>query len=467
MLDIVNNIQSELMRNVVYGVLAVSAVIFLFGLAGRGKRSQRMRQQAPAALTAIGIFGTFLGIAYALADLDFSHARMNDSVADFLEGMKGAFLTSLIGLGASIVFRAAVAMGWHRKGPSNPEHDDVLEALSGIRDAIAGKGDDTLDTGIGDMRLKLKDGFERQEKALHGLQQAMGGAHEGSLAGRVDKMRLDVSDRLDGLRAAQTEGFTKLDALTETIREALGDNLKALIDELHESVGKELRASLDRLIAEIEKALIEQFGKTFREFNDATQALKQWQADHREQVEQLTEAFDTATESMESIAENCRAIPPTMDSLQKGVKMIQEDVGALNRQLEAFASLREQAEQSFPTIKRNLDAIGDDLGQSADGLRGMKGVIEDAFQTAEASAKRTMDAHASSVETMAASMVDAMKSAQQESANKAVATIEAGMTQFSVEMGQEMQRIVEEWGGNMVGIAKRCGEAVEAGGRRR
>lgn len=462
MLDILNIIPSGFMWNVVYGVIVVSVVIFLFGLIGASSRSQKMRQQAPAALTAIGIFGTFLGIAYALADLDFSPARMNDSVAGFLDGMKGAFWTSLIGLGASILFRAAVAFGLHRKGPSDPAHDSVLAALADIREAIAGKGDDTLATGIGDIRLKLKDGFEQQEKALQNLSQAMGGAHEGSLAGRVDKMRLDVSDRLDKLLTAQENGFTKLDALTKTIRDALGDNLKALIDELHESVGKELRKSLDRLIGEIQKALIEQFGKTFVEFNEATQALKQWQADHREQVEQLTRAFDTATGGMASIAENCQTIPATMGSLQKGVKMIQEDVTAFNHQLEAFASLREQAEQSFPTIKRNLDTIGDDLGQSAEGLRGMKDVIEDAFQKAEASAKHTMDAHASSVETMAASMVDAMKSAQQESASKVEATIEVGMRQFSVEMEQAMKRIVDEWGGNMVGIAERCREVVEA-----
>lgn len=406
-------------------VIGLLALLFLIGCLGRRAWAQRVRQQAPAMMTSIGILGTFVGIYLAMLPLDFSPANMNDSVITLVDGMKTAFLTSLMGLASAILFRGFIAVGWHRKAPSSPAEDSVLSALSGIRTAIAGKDDD-------------------------------------SLTSQVSGLRLDVTERLDGLREAQSDGFGKLDALTETIREALVENLQKLIAELHESVGKEFRESLNRLIQDIEKALIEQFGKTFVEFNEATQALKKWQEDHRTQVERLTEAFNMAANDIEAIAQNCERIPPTMHRLQEGVSMARQDVEALNRQLEAFASLREQAEQSFPVIKQNLDAIGDDLRRSASGFNDLKEVVEKAFREAQASAVRTMETHAADVKEMAASMKGTVEEAQRRSAQEALSTIKSAMDAFSQEAQKELERIQRDWGGNMIAIAERCKEAIDS-----
>ena len=443
-------------------VISSLALLFLMGCLGQRAWAQRVRQQAPAMMTSIGILGTFVGIYFAMLPLDFSPANMNDSVTALVNGMKTAFLTSLMGLASAILFRGFIAVGWHRKVPSSHAEDSVLSALSDIRTAIAGKDDDSLASQISGLRLNVKDSASAQEKRLDDLLQAVGGTDEGSVAGRLDRMRLDVTERLDGLRDAQANGFGKLDALTETIREALVENLQKLITELHESVGKEFREFLNRLIQDIEKALIEQFGKTFVEFNEATQALKKWQEDHRAQVEQLTEAFNMAANSIEAIAQNCERIPPTMDRLQEGVSMARQDVEALNRQLEAFASLREQAEQSFPLIKQNLDAIGADLRRSASGFNDMKEVIEKMFQEAQASAMRTMETHAADVKEMAASMKGAVEEAQRQSAQEALSTIKTAMEAFSQQAQKELERIQRDWGGNMIAIAERCKELIDS-----
>ena len=260
------------------------------------------------------------------------------------------------------------------------------------------------------------------------------------------------------LRVIQADGFGKLSTLTETIRETLVENLQELIAELNASVGEEFRESLNRLVQDIEQALIEQFGKTFVEFNEATQALKKWQEDHRAQVEELTAAFNLAATNIESIAQNCALIPATMDRLQDGMSMARHDVEVLNRQLEAFASLREQAEQSFPLIKQNLDAIGDDLRKSAEGFNGAKEVIENAFREAQASAMRTMQTHAANVDQMAASMKETIVEAQRESAEKALGTIKTSMATFSQESQTALQTILRDWGGNMIGIAEKLRE---------
>ena len=439
------------LRTIEWTVIGALALLFLTGCL-----SQKVRQQAPATMTSIGILGTFAGIYVAMLPLDFSAANMNDSVKALLNGMKTAFLTSLMGLGAAILFRFTIALGWHRR--ASPADDGVLSALSDIRTAISGKDDDSLTSQISGLRLNVKDSEAAQGLRLERLLQAVAGTGEGSLAGRLDKMRLDVTERLDMLRVIQADGFGKLSTLTETIRETLVENLQELIAELNASVGQEFRESLNRLVQDIEKALIEQFGKTFVEFNEATQALKKWQEDHRVQVEELTEAFNMAAASIESIAESCERIPPTMDRLQEGVSMARQDVEALNRLLEAFASLREQAEQSFPLIKQNLDAIGADLHKSAAGFNGMEQKIEEAFKAAQASAMRTMETHATDVKEMAAHMRGNVNQAQQE----ALKVVTTTMGEFSQRVKRELEGITESWGGDMVAIAERCKELIDS-----
>ena len=437
-------------------------LLFLIGCLGSRAWAQRVRQQAPAMMTSIGILGTFVGIYEALQSANFSPPGLTASVFDLVDSMKTAFLTSLMGLGAAILFRITISLGWHRKAPSSQVEDRLLAVLSDIRTAIVGKDDDSLTDQISALRLNVKDSGSAQEIRLEALLQAVAGTGDRSVAGRLDKMRLDVTERLDMLRVIQADGFGKLNTLTETIRETLVENLQELIAELNASVGEEFRESLNRLVQDIEQALIEQFGKTFVEFNEATQALKKWQEDHRAQVEELTAAFNLAATNIESIAQNCALIPATMDRLQDGMSMARHDVEVLNRQLEAFASLREQAEQSFPLIKQNLDAIGDDLRKSAEGFNGAKEVIENAFREAQASAMRTMQTHAANVDQMAASMKETIVEAQRESAEKALGTIRTSMATFSQESQTALQTILRDWGGNMIAIAERCKELIDS-----
>ena len=75
-------------------------------------------------MTSLGIFGTFCGIYLALYPLDFSPGKMNDSIEELLDGMKVAFLTSLLGLLAAITFRIAAKDKLHAVIP--PEQKEVL-----------------------------------------------------------------------------------------------------------------------------------------------------------------------------------------------------------------------------------------------------------------------------------------------------------------------------------------------------
>jgi len=355
-------------------------------------------------MTSSGILGTFLGIFIALAGLDFGPEQINDSIQSLLMGMETAFVTSLLGLAFAIVFKVLVPT--QRRSQSQ----DLTEHLDAIKQAIAGEGDSSLVT------------------------------------------------QMQKLRDENRDGFTKLDGLSETIRDALVKNLENLTQEIRDIIGKQLGESLQTLITNIEEALINQFGKTFVEFNEATQALKKWQEDHRQQVEQLTTAFETAAQGIEKIQEDCGRIPQTMESLRPILDSANSQIAELTERLKAFAEIRQQAEGAFPAIKQNLDKIGQDLQSSAASFAGLEQVIEKSFKEAEQIAEN----HAANVKELVNGMRTTMENAQKEVAGRVKGIIEAALKDHVKRTNAELERVAKTWGDNMVSIADRCKETIAA-----
>ena len=58
----------------------------------------------PGWLTTTGIFFTFLGITIGLKDFDPSSEDLRKNVVELLDGMKLAFFSSVVAIGASIIF---------------------------------------------------------------------------------------------------------------------------------------------------------------------------------------------------------------------------------------------------------------------------------------------------------------------------------------------------------------------------
>ena len=491
----------------VFNVTLVVQVLLTGALCWAGGASRRWRLLAPSLMTSLGILCTFIGIAIALWDLKFTPGDMQESIADMLEGMKLAFISSIIGLGAAIGFRAIAGFA---RPAQDQQATSVLGALTDIKEALVGR-DASVRAVLDNLRVEVHDGRRDAAQQMHALQQALGGGDD-SVVGRLRSMDVNMTtssrrlaDQMEGLKEAQQQGFSKIDALTEAIGEALVNNLNRLIEDLRETVGETLRKSLENLIAQIEKALIEQFGETFREFNEATQAIRQWQQDHRAQVEQLTAAFDQASTGVASIAKDCATIPDSMTELRGIIESVGAQLGMLNQQAEAFAALRAQTELTLPAIKKHLDAIGGDMKTSAEGFNGLKAVIEQALASAEAEAKSMAQATSAAIADASAKMTEAMQAqaktseewlrdsalAHERNVADMAARIKTSMDEASDgmdrmtkdaiakwsgsasqmrerlerECGDAMNRMAQDWAGYMVGIAEEFRKASAGRGR--
>lgn len=366
MFDFAFSIFGSLDSEQVLGLVLVGLVVLLV----LGWQNILSRQTIPGLMTSLGIFGTFWGVFIALYPLSFEPNEMIASIQSLIDGMKTAFLTSLFGMGSAIITKAIWSRGASTSAAKkswSPEHQDITKHLTDIKNAISAEGDPSLTT------------------------------------------------EMQKLRVVNLEGFAKLDGLAEAIHNALIENLGNLIQEIRDVVGKQLGESLRQLVDSIQEALIEKFGTTFVQFNEAVQALNKWQQDYRRQVEQLTAAFEQSVQGIQSIRDNCETIPEAMNQAAQIIGTMQVQLGALEQNLAAFEKMRENAEEALPAIGAHLDQIGQDLEKS--------------------------------VASMRTSLQDSITA--------------IGET-FATQMNAETDRVVTLWGNNMAAIAEQVAEKIHA-----
>ena len=85
-------------------IVAIIFLVFLISIvtyfSSDADKAQRYARFTPSLLVSIGIFGTFLGIFFAL--VDFNVNRVDESIPELLSGLKVAFGTSIVGLFLSL-----------------------------------------------------------------------------------------------------------------------------------------------------------------------------------------------------------------------------------------------------------------------------------------------------------------------------------------------------------------------------
>src|SRR5690554_1272203 len=103
----VASVEVGLVTDIFLGLLAFVFVLACFWK--RGNKHHPFTQYSPTLLTTLGILGTFFGIVAGL--LAFDVTDIDGSIQGLLAGMKTAFITSLVGMFLSIVYKVLVSTG--------------------------------------------------------------------------------------------------------------------------------------------------------------------------------------------------------------------------------------------------------------------------------------------------------------------------------------------------------------------
>ncbi len=320
-------------------------------------------------LTVIGVFGTFLGIFIGLWDFDMND--IEQSIPGLLEGLKLAFLTSLVGIGSAILLKGVTAPLFQifQKGrnPVEVERDKFIDALKHIETS----GEMNLRAQLVTLNTTIeKEGSETRE-VLDDIKTSLAGKHDELIrlqAGEhreTHEMLTDMKSEIVSIKSALTGKnertvFAQLQELTSTVSEKVGE-IAAKVGEI--ATGQLIEA-LREVIRDFNKNLTEQFGENFKQLNEAVGKTVEWQEQYRQQMDELAEEFRIAAQSIEqsraalvSASQSLMTIEDQSESLVSIAEKLDPILHTLNAQLEAFRALRQKAHEAFPLIENRLNDL--------------------------------------------------------------------------------------------------------------
>lgn len=318
------------------------------------RNTEKIRASAPTILTTVGVLGTFLGITIGLANFDFStHKTIEASIPSLLSGLKMAFLTSILGIFASIIMRIVIERAKYKdqEGPEEVSSQDIYnllreqcDSMNGVRAVISGDQDASLITQIQKMRNDMNDGIRSIERSI-------AGDSEDSISNKLTSINSNLSKSTDEIKAEFRDFSSKLSEMaTQHIIEALKEVIRNFNENLNE-----------------------QFGDNFKQLNQAVEKLVTWQEEYRQQMidtkaalDSSVEAMSSGAESLESIRNDAQAIPPTMKTLEEVLEVLGTELTDLQESIESFGQIKDKAEEALPAISKNIEEITGMVNQTVE-----------------------------------------------------------------------------------------------------
>ena len=308
--------------------LIIFVALALMGVAIYRFRKFRHQQVNAIAsiVTVIGVLGTFVGIAWGL--LNFDTKDIENSVPKLLEGLKAAFFTSIAGIAGAIYLK------WSNLN-NQRRHSESTETYSGAT------VDDLADLLRNILEVEQKEGKETRE-SLQSIEKSLTGEGDSTVLTQLQKLRTTFSDKQDDL----------VRAFNEFAEQMAENNTQALIEALEE------------VMRDFNTKINEQFGDNFRQLNEAVGRINDWQEQYRQQMNELAAQFRIAAESVEEsrrsleiIAEHSGTIVSSAEKLNPILHAIQHQIEQLDKHLEAFNMLTDNARNAFPIIEGRLDQL--------------------------------------------------------------------------------------------------------------
>jgi predicted nucleic acid-binding Zn-ribbon protein len=311
-------------------------------------------------MTSLGILGTFIGVVIGL--LHFDTAHIDTSIPSLLDGLKTAFITSIVGMVFAMVFNAVDAWIFSAKR----ENSEVIEEVT---------------------PKHIYSALQSQTEALQQMAAGITGNEEGSLVGQIKLLKSDLNDNSRRIGVLVDDKVTEVKSeisnfstQTKTYQAAFSQILWKKLEEFAELMAKGATAqiieALQKVIQDFNNNLTEQFGENFKRLDESVKKLVDWQIEYKEQIEvmasQYRECVDALKDTSVAVAgvdASCQGIPVSMDKLSSVMQVNQHQIQELQRHLEAFVTMRDAAVEAVPTINQKLDEISQQMLIGANEMR--------------------------------------------------------------------------------------------------
>lgn len=334
----------------VFLIVVVVAIFLMFVAMFQFRRIRHQQVNAVASiLIVIGVLGTFVGITLGLLAFDAETVEtIEASIPQLLGGLRIAFVTSILGILSSIIFKWSTLNDRRKESVSKDSHfgttlDDLARLLENIHAVEQNEGKAT-------------------RESLLSIEKSLTGEGDATVLSQIQKLKATISGKQDEL----------IQSFNEFAKKIADDNTKALIQALEE-VMREFNAKIN-----------EQFGNNFKQLNEAVGKVNRWQEQYRKQMDELAEEFRIAAESVERSRESLEIIANRSDAIVVSAEQLGPTLQALAHQvehaenhLEAFSGLADNARNAFPIIETRLEQLTGDFSTA------VKEAIDDSHKSVE------------------------------------------------------------------------------------
>ena len=378
----------ELYLLIIYGVMGLWGVVSLFSIirlyssADVRTVNDYMYHAIPSVFTTLGVLGTFLGIYYGLQAFDTNN--IDGSIAELLDGLKSAFITSIVGIIAALVFGriSEYVYGYAEDHtPVKAQASDELTALREISNfiqdsnqrqderwkelhtALVGESSGSLATHFVKMRNQLQENQVQQAKtteAIQGVQQALGQDVETNLLVQVQKLRAEQNEQATTTGQAVRSVMDTMNANSDLLRNKFDEfaellaknNTEALVDMMRnatETFNEQMSALVEKLVKE-----------NFEELNTSVQRMNDWQRENREMISTLTEQYRLVANQFALTAEAIQVITANTEKLTADNSVLQKIVQELRAVMvddRRFTDITNKVAGTVELLKENTESF--------------------------------------------------------------------------------------------------------------
>jgi hypothetical protein len=201
----------------------------------------------PGICVSIGVLGTFIGIYIGLQDMDFIVGQMDvlqNSIMKLLEGLKMAFLTSIVGMLCSILLKLVYELipAFFHRSTEVTEEDPIL------------------------LLQQNNDGLETLNQSIFRIEESIA-----TIFASVDGTTF--SSQLQEIAVGLDENRTEI-----------SENLKDFSEKVVNNSTKEIVDSLNQVVQDFNVLLNEMVGQSFKDLQEAMIKLTQWQENYRQDM---------------------------------------------------------------------------------------------------------------------------------------------------------------------------------------
>ena len=351
-----------------------------------------VRDAAPGLLTALGIFGTFVGLVYALGGLDLTTVGAEDSgqLDQLVAGLRISFRTSVLGLLCSILATLAGRWVWGR----------ATTAIDHLCDIIDARVERCIEQDILASIEELSDGTRTAVMQLNtdlseALEKALTQAVEKHLAPEFRKMTKITQQMASASSEAQVEGIEKI--------------IQKVVDGLDQAIGKNLREAGEKFVefARFQQQALDEWKQGLSAMSDAALAVKV----ATDKQTDAAQSLDKTAEGLGQVVTQIRSAGGQMTVATKGLLVAVDSVAMTLSGLE-------DAEKHQVEVANSLQTLAGELAEEARRQAGERKAV-----TAEMR-----------------SLVEALDGGLQRFVDSFRPGIEETMRQFDAELAKAVQR---------------------------